>query len=304
MRGRERVTPAGRRLRAGCPDRPLGLSLGLALGLSLGGCATSEQDGVGRAQRSSQVHPEAGGPGGLSVDSERAGGTPDDRLRVLVTGFNDWRELGDPPELWRCRDNPSCRLLVGPAYTGRPEDYRGPLVGALRDVAPEIDWQFETFPVTWGEFEAFPKHDFDVVVNLGLGIYDRRDTLQVEVGAFNLNTGDDARGQARTGPISEGDPDQLWAPADSPVAARIAAAVSRPAAEFTVRSAEARAENSYICNETHYAALRALSDGGHPNLEAVYFLHLPYAAEDDDDHAKLAGGVAVLISRLVDPDAG
>ncbi|MEM6995755.1 MAG: hypothetical protein AAF721_34920, partial [Myxococcota bacterium] len=34
-------------------------------------------------------------------------------IAVLVTGFNDWKELGDPPNVWRCRDNPSCRLLLG-----------------------------------------------------------------------------------------------------------------------------------------------------------------------------------------------
>ena len=32
-------------------------------------------------------------------------------LRVLVTGFHDWRELEG--NYWRCRDNPSCRLIYG-----------------------------------------------------------------------------------------------------------------------------------------------------------------------------------------------
>ena len=48
--------------------------------------------------------------------------------------------------------------------------------------------------------------------------------------------------------------------------------------------AEARPENTYLCNETHHRALKAL-DGG---PRAAYFVHLPYAAEDDADHRRLS----------------
>ena len=57
-----------------------------------------------------------------------------------------------------------------------------------------------------------------------------------------------------------------------------------------------RAPNTYLCNETHHRALKAL-DGG---PRAAYFVHLPYAAEDDADHRRLAASVAELLRRLVE----
>ena len=63
-----------------------------------------------------------------------------------------------------------------------------------------------------------------------------------------------------------------------------------------LRLAEARPENTYLCNETHHRALKAL-DGG---PRAAYFVHLPYAAEDDSEHRRLAASVAELLRRLVE----
>jgi hypothetical protein len=36
-------------------------------------------------------------------------------IRVLVTGFNDWRDLEAPSDIWRSQENPSSRLLLGSA---------------------------------------------------------------------------------------------------------------------------------------------------------------------------------------------
>ena len=52
------------------------------------------------------------------------------RPRVLVTGFHDWRELES--NVWRCRDNPSCRVLYGAPSASPSIEKAGPLVRALR----------------------------------------------------------------------------------------------------------------------------------------------------------------------------
>ena len=70
---------------------------------------------------------------------------------MLVTGFNDWRGLnaapGSPPNLWRCRDNPSCRLLVGAPCDLPPLHRDGPLPRLLRATESgtvDVEWTFQT----------------------------------------------------------------------------------------------------------------------------------------------------------------
>jgi hypothetical protein len=223
-------------------------------------------------------------------------------MRVLVTGFNDWKELGEPPNVWRCRDNPSCRLLLGaetPDRPDRPEDYAGPLVARLRGRAPEVEWRFSTMPVTWEAFAEVPT-DVDVIVNVGLGVYDRFDALQLEAGAFNLRQGTDAAGVARSEPIDPSAGEVLDAPADSPIPARLDALAGQTLAGYEVVVAAARPENSYLCNETHHSALAALR-AGEGRLREVYFLHIPHAK--DGDYEALAEGVAQLVLSLVEADA-
>jgi hypothetical protein len=219
-------------------------------------------------------------------------------VRVLVTGFNDWRELGEPPNLWRCRDNPSCRLLLGEARDGPPERYAGPLIARLEAAAPDVEWRFSTMPVTWGAFAQVPT-DVDVIVNMGLGVYDRFDALQLELGAYNLRQGTDAAGVDTPGPIASAADDVLPAPAA--IADRLASFANATIAGYTVVVANARPDNSYLCNETHYHALSALarSDG---QLREVYFLHIPYAK--DGDYASLAEGVSGVILRLLGREPG
>lgn len=73
------------------------------------------------------------------------------RIKVLVTGFNDWRGLnaapGSPPNLWRCRDNPSCRLLVGAPCDLPPLHRDGPLPRLLRATESgtvDVEYTFQT----------------------------------------------------------------------------------------------------------------------------------------------------------------
>ena len=215
-------------------------------------------------------------------------------MRVLVTGFNDWKELGEPPELWRCRDNPSCRLLVGAEQVGVPDTFAGPLVTRLRAAAPEVEWRFETLPVTWDAF-AVPPADVDVIVNIGLGVYDRFDTLQLEAGAYNLRRGADAAGSEQPGAIDPGREAVLSAPPDSPIPGRIAALMGREIAGYEVTVAPAREANTYLCNATHFRSLSAVHAGG-GRLREVYFLHIPYA--QDGDYETLAAGVTGVVLGL------
>lgn len=235
-------------------------------------------------------------PGTAAATTERAPAPelPEEQpVRVLVTGFNDWRELGDPPNLWRCRDNPSCRLLLGDPHDAQPQTHAGPLVQRLEAAAPELEWRFATMPVTWEVFARVPT-DVDVIINIGLGVYDRFDALQLEAGAYNLRAGADAAGVAKQGSIDPAGATTLAAP--PPIAARVASLAGRDIAGYTVLVAEAREDNSYLCNETHYHALSALGRG-QGSLREVYFLHIPYAK--DDDFAALADGVAGVVLGLL-----
>lgn len=222
-------------------------------------------------------------------------------LRVLVTGFNDWKELGDPPNVWRCRDNPSCRLLVGEPRTDAPLSFDGPLPAALRRAAGEgaIEWTFETLPVTWEVARDLPGYaEHDVVVHLGLGVYDRTDEIFVEAGAYNGRKGDDAAGRPMQGPILADASEVLPAPAGTTIAERVEAVDGRAFGAFTARVKPAREGNSYLCNETHTWALEAVksaqAQGG--SLRGAYFVHIPYAPEGD--HLVLADGVAGVVVAL------
>ena len=250
----------------------------------------------GQADRSTEqgIEPKPG-----QGSSDAAEPSEHQALRVLVTGFNDWRDLGDPPVIWRCRDNPSCRLLLGDLgldASGPPSRYTGPLVERLERGGPEIAWTFQTLPVTWGVFEQVPT-EHDVIINIGLGIYDRFDALQLERGAYNLQRGEDALRVAREGAIDPRRGEILDPPQGSPIAARITSLVGTRIGGFEILGAAARPDNSYLCNQTHWYALAALHARGEGPRE-VYFLHIPYA--EQDDYEALADAVAGVVLGLVE----
>ena len=243
------------------------------------------------------------------------------RPRVLVTGFHDWRELES--NLWRCRDNPSCRVLYGAPSASPPIEKAGPLVRALRAAGHEADFCFQSLPTIWGTAGACDLLSFDLVVHMGLGVYDNTDTILLERGAWNERRGNDALGQAAPGnTLDSGAPQVL---SDGATAANVTAlaGVARLAGGHAVRIAEARPANAYICNETHWRALKAVQragdrgggggggggggagaggdgsgdgvggaispsgDGDEVRLRAAYFVHLPYAAPGDEGYAQL-----------------
>ncbi len=222
-------------------------------------------------------------------------------MKVLVTGFNDWKDLGDPPNLWRCRDNPSCRLLVGDAIADAPGAFDGPLAQALTASDRAIAWSFATLPVTWGvATERTAYADYDVVVHIGLGVYDRDDEVFVEAGGYNLRRGTDAAGSAVQEPILSSEGTVVEAPPE--VDRKVQAVDARVFGSMTARVMPARAENTYLCNETHTLALdavrRSAAEGG--RLKEAYFVHIPQPK--DEDWQGLAQGVAGVVMALVRPD--
>ena len=244
----------------------------------------------------------------LDLRAAVSGGTSsgdEEALRVLVTGFNDWKGLGEPPNVWRCRDNPSCRLLVGDETPDKPSAHQGPLARRLlahrREDGRSIAWSFATMPVTWGVADSLEDYtDYDIVVHLGLGVYDTFDELMLEDGAYNLRKGEDAAGRDSHQTIG-GDAGSrvLDATEESGIAGRVRGLNEQHFGDYTLVVARAREDNAYLCNETHYRALERVNASvrDRARLQSAYFLHIPYAK--DDDYERLADGVAAVVFALV-----
>jgi hypothetical protein len=61
--------------------------------------------------------------------------------------------------------------------------------------------------------------------------------------------------------------------------------------------ADARPDNAYLCNESHYYALRAVEGERDPRApREVYFVHIPEAA--GGDYEALARAVGALVRVL------
>eukprot|EP00929_Paragymnodinium_shiwhaense_P028814 TRINITY_DN16630_c0_g1_i4.p1 TRINITY_DN16630_c0_g1~~TRINITY_DN16630_c0_g1_i4.p1 ORF type:complete len:285 (+),score=31.23 TRINITY_DN16630_c0_g1_i4:67-921(+) len=157
----------------------------------------SHHDGQCCRRRSSQALPVAAEDKKKVhvLDHHHTNRTGHRRLHVLVTGFHDWRDLGETPNLWRCRDNPSCRLLLGGPCDAPPVRRDGELPKLLRKELPNVDFSFQTLTTTWETSRSLDLHTFDAVVHLGLGVYDCRDKILVEDGAYNKRDGKDALGK-------------------------------------------------------------------------------------------------------------
>ena len=232
------------------------------------------------------------------------------RPRVLITGFHDWRDVAE--NLWRCRDNPSCRLLLGPPSETPPIRREGALVQALKQANIRADFTFQTLPVTWGTANGLDLAGYDIVIHLGLGVYDSHNTILLEHGAFNLRgEGRDALNRAGTGEAIESGA-QKHMKLESGMLKRLADLRRQPstltpasggAAPFVVVEAPSRKENAYICNETHWRALRAVEasvQGADARPQAAYFVHIPYAnPKRERAYEELAAAVAALIGRVV-----
>ncbi|KAJ1459567.1 hypothetical protein M885DRAFT_510694 [Pelagophyceae sp. CCMP2097] len=258
-----------------------------------------------------------GGGGGTVLADSYSYTREEDRppLRVLVTGFNDWKDLKG--NLMRCRDNPTCRLLVGDPCEAPPAEKRGPLIAKLEGMKYRMDhalFTFETLPVVWGGANKVDYKKYDVIVSLGLGDSKQPYVLQLERGATNLREGRDANGaHPPSKKIDAGAGATLHRERTSDNVTKLVER-DRRYGKFEVHTAEARESNKFICNETHYAALVATQgaqlaaqpstaaayDGALPKraLRGAYFVHCP--GVEDDNHDDLANGVAQLIAEILD----
>lgn len=244
-------------------------------------------------------------------------------LRVLVTGFLDWREL-EKGNVWRCRDNPSCRLLLGAPCTTPPIVRGGPLPQQLAATCTGAEFTFQVLPTLWGTTAGIDLLAFDVVIHMGLGVYDSHDHILLEHGAYNMRARPDAAGADADGQAIEYGASMHLVSNES-MLARYASVLrgdsDKLAGDYALCTAAARPTNTYICNEAHYRALKAVaaasqegasppaspassshnnSNGGRiPRLRAAYFVHLPYPREHDPGHVELAAAVAELVGRIV-----
>ena len=239
------------------------------------------------------------------------------RPRVLITGFNDWQHGDLKGNVWRCRDNPSCRLLLGAASDTPPILRQGPLVQALRSSSCSADFTFQTLPTTWGTANGLDLSGFDVVIHLGLGVYDSYERILLEVGAYNMRgTGRDALSTSGPGEPIEPHASEEHMRMHAPMLqryARLRAQPSQLTESFTVTEAPSRPDNTFICNETHWRALRAVEASAtsrgeaddSPRLAAAYFVHIPFPREKrDDGYEALGAAVAALIARVVELEVG
>ena len=216
---------------------------------------------------------------------------------VLITGFYDWKELGTPPQLDRCRDNPSCRVLTGSGIGSR--DLSGPLATQLKAWAsarPSLQLHFALLPVTWASHADLELEKFDQVIHLGLGVYDSNHRILIEEGAYNRHRGQDAAGVSRDQRIEEEADSVLIAPPQVQEGLKRALSVSLPA-PFTLSSIPAREENSYLCNAVHFRALQHIHSKPEGQLQQAYFVHIPHA-ENQDDRPLAAALFKLLIALL------
>ena len=225
-------------------------------------------------------------------------------LRLLITGFFDWRELGSPPDLHRLRDNPSGRLLFGEIDPGGgPSPPAGGVLAALLDEAWQrevgVEAAFNVLPVAWGVAEGLAYDRHDVVIHMGLGVYDDDDILVVERGAYHRREGLDARERPPADAafaLGVGIDEVIRAP--SWLDDGLDMLNGSRCEGYRLEVKEARFDNVFLCNETHGRALLSLGEGsGGGGLLAAYFIHLPYPRAGDE--RALADAVKTLIASLV-----
>ena len=218
--------------------------------------------------------------------------------RVLITGFYDWRDLGDPPALQRCRDNPSCRVLTG-AGVG-PRDLKGPLATLLRSHfmdRADVHIEFRLLTVTWGSATQITLDDYDQVIHLGLGVYDSFHRVLIESGAYNHRDGTDAAGHQVDDPIVV-NADKILSPSKRVRAGLQRALNASLPSPFKLVKIDARRSNTYLCNETHYRALNWIQSYPRSRLKEAYFVHIPHREGDDDQ--ELARALSPIITSLID----
>ena len=213
-------------------------------------------------------------------------------LRVLITGFNDWHSING--NVWKCCENPSCRLLLGCACDSPPEygKREGELPKELEKNMKDVKFSYTTLPTIWGTGAVIAGDNYDIIIHLGLGKYDENEIV-LEDGAFNYRKGEDAIGYNCDAPISENS-SHIKIKSQSEIVQHLHNS-SLPN-NYKITTLPARMDNTYICNETYYRTLGAVEDG---RLQAGYFIHIPTKRDSDDGFDKLAGAISDVIQKLI-----
>mmetsp|Transcript_1048 Transcript_1048/g.1363 ORF Transcript_1048/g.1363 Transcript_1048/m.1363 type:complete len:276 (-) Transcript_1048:417-1244(-) len=258
------------------------------------------------------MEPEIVKPMGVHLSSPSAGGGDDAKtstdcpkrsLRVLVTGFCDWRFKNERMNIWRVRDNPSGRLLVGGSCESPPVSLEGVLPRILNKECP-ADWEFsfQVLPVIWGaSFGVVSLSSYDVAIHIGLGVYDKLDGMLLEDGAVNLRRKADAQGTKPPSDLIDKAKPAGSHLRDEQMTKNVKSMNNAHFGSFTVKSIGARDDNAYLCNEVHYRALQALRhsrESKKSRLRAAYFLHIPYAGDGANGYEILGKAVASVILQL------
>ncbi len=218
------------------------------------------------------------------------------RPRILVTGFCDWRELGEEPDLWRCRDNPSGRLLTGGPTTSAAPDFSGPLTRELQH-GDDLEADVALLPVIWGAFCGLSISGYDALFHLGLG-RQGPGLLLLENGAINRRERRDAAGELpKTALIEEQGP--YSRPLNKAASASLHHLADHNIHSYQIQIAQPRASNVYLCNETHYLSLQATARLSRQSGDDIrsYFIHLP--AVDEAEHTTLGAALARIIRILM-----
>ena len=216
---------------------------------------------------------------------------------VLITGFYDWRGLGHPPEIYRCKENPSCRVLTGVGVGER--GYKGGLAKKLTqwsDNHPNVKVNFRVLPVTWKHLGLVKRDRYQIIIHLGLGVYDSFHNILIEEGAYNLHRGKDAMGHRLNQVIRPHQPTVLNAPIHIRRGIERALKAKLPP-PFSLTKVKAREKNTYLCNATHYEALEFINKAMSTPLPETYFVHIPHREGDTDEALTLA--IFNIIKALV-----
>ncbi len=232
--------------------------------------------------------------------------------KVYVSGFLDWpaSELAAQGfDKWRCKENPSGRLLIGGWWPGKtkPAVGRGLLARKLSAIKKTaggrpIKWKFDVLPVVWGAAREIKASDYDVVINIGLGGQKNGMLILLEQGAFNRRGGQaDADGKVagrQGGPAVKIDKKVGKKLTPAKPVSDLAKAGAGTVGAYTLEVKKARKTNNYVCNETHFLMLKQVRKTR--RLRRAFFIHIAKPARVKD-YQGLAGVLAKTISKLVEP---
>eukprot|EP00468_Gymnochlora_sp_CCMP2014_P001716 CAMPEP_0167742026 /NCGR_PEP_ID=MMETSP0110_2-20121227/1188_1 /TAXON_ID=629695 /ORGANISM="Gymnochlora sp., Strain CCMP2014" /LENGTH=226 /DNA_ID=CAMNT_0007626153 /DNA_START=60 /DNA_END=740 /DNA_ORIENTATION=+ len=187
-----------------------------------------------------------------------------------------------------------------------PIKRNGLLALKLQEELKDFEFDFHTIPVIWGGVTSIDYTGYDVAIHMGLyGVKGSYDKILIEDGAINARKGNDALGCSSEPIIQPNHP--LYIRDEGRLDALFTQLHEKKlfsTKEVTFKSyiIQARIQNSYICNDTHWRALDALRSSARTGgkLRASYFIHVPYFNnEQKEGELHLASAVFETIKILL-----